>query len=42
MMVSQTFMSTFFWGTYVWFLVGFVMIAVPALVEIKKLITTKK
>lgn len=41
-MVSQTFMGAYFWGTYIWFLVGFLLIAVPAILEIKKLIFTKK
>lgn len=41
-MVSQNFMNVYFWGTYVWFLVGFVLIAVPAIMEIGKMISTKK
>lgn len=41
-MVSQTFMGIYFWGTYVWFLAGFLLIAGPALIEIKRMIFTKK
>jgi uncharacterized membrane protein len=41
-MVSQTFMGAYFWGTYIWFTVGFLLIAVPAIMEITKIISTKK
>ncbi|WP_264373327.1 hypothetical protein [Sinanaerobacter chloroacetimidivorans] len=41
-MVSETFMSVYFWGTYVWFLAGFLLISIPALIEIKKMMSTKK
>jgi hypothetical protein len=41
-MVSQTFMGIYFWGTYIWFLAGFVLIAGPAILEIKRMIFTKK
>jgi len=41
-MVSQTFMGVYFWGTYIWFLAGFLLIAVPAIIEIRKMIFTKK
>lgn len=41
-MVSQTFMGVYFWGTYIWFLAGFLLIAIPAIAEIGKMISTKK
>lgn len=41
-MVSQTFMGIYFWGTYIWFAVGFLLIAIPALIEIKKMVSSKK
>lgn len=36
-MVSKTFMEFYFWGAYIWFVVGFLLIAIPAIGEIKKL-----
>ena len=41
-MVSQTFMNVYFWGTYIWFAIGFLLIAGPAILEIKNIIFTKK
>lgn len=41
-MVSQSFIGIYFWGTYAWFLAGFLMISIPAIIEIKKLMFTKK
>lgn len=37
-MISQTFMGIYFWGAYGWFVVGFLLIAIPAIVEIRKLL----
>jgi len=41
-MVSQTFLGAYFWGTYAWFAIGFLLIAIPAIAEIGKLLSTKK
>ena len=41
-MISEAFMKVYFWGAYIWFAAGFLLIAVPALGEIKKLLFTKQ
>jgi len=41
-MISKTFMEIYFWGAYIWFAVGFVIIAVPAIMEIKRIIVGDK
>jgi len=40
-MLSETSLGIYFWGVYVWFAVGVVAIAVPALMEIKNLLAKK-
>ena len=39
-MISETFMKVYFWGAYVWFAIGFLLIAIPAIGEIKKILFT--
>ena len=39
-MISQTTLTIFFIFAFVWFCVGFVLIAVPAIREIKNIIST--
>ncbi len=41
-MISENALGIYFWGTYAWFFVGFLLIAIPAIIEIKKIIFTKK
>lgn len=41
-MISELFMKVYFWGSYFWFVAGFVLIAIPAIGEIKKLLFTKE
>ena len=33
-MISQTALSCYLWGAYIWFTVGVIMIAVPAIKEL--------
>ncbi len=41
-MASQGFVGAYFWGVYVWFVVGIVLIAVPAIGEIVRTIKAQK
>ncbi len=36
-MISQKFMEFYYWGSYLWFAAVFVVIAIPAVIQIKKL-----
>ena len=40
-MVSETFVGTYFWGVYIWFAIGVLLIAIPAIFEIGRVITKK-
>ena len=40
-MVSEAFVGTYFWGVYVWFVVGALLIGIPAIAEIIKIIGNK-
>lgn len=40
-MLSETALGIYYWGVYVWFVVGVVAIAIPAIVEIKNLLAKK-
>lgn len=40
-MISQMFMTVYFYGAYIWFLVGFLVIAIPAIMEISKMVLIK-
>jgi len=37
-MISETFMKIYFIGAYAWFATGFLLIAIPAIAEIRKLL----
>ena len=41
-MISESTLSVVLWGTYVWFIVGFLLIAVPAIKELGELLFKKK
>ena len=38
-MLSQTSLTVYFWGAYVWLIIGFVTIGGPAIVELYKIFT---
>ncbi len=38
-MISETFLGAYFWGVYGWFTLGVLMIGIPAIFELKKLIS---
>jgi len=40
-MLSQTLLGVYFWGVYVWFVCGAVLIGIPAIVEVVKLLFKK-
>lgn len=33
-MMSQTGLAAYFWGVYVWYVLGFLAVAIPAIMEI--------
>ena len=41
-MISESTLSVILWGTYGWFIVGFLLIAVPAVKELAELLFKKK
>lgn len=41
-MVSQSFLTAYFWGAYFWFWVGFLIVAVAAIKEIINIIFRRK
>lgn len=41
-MASQGFVGAYFWGVYVWFVVGIVLIAVPAISEIARTVKAQR
>lgn len=41
-MISEAFMNTYFWGVYIWFVAGFLLIAIPAVPEVVKILFAEK
>lgn len=41
-MLSQGALGIYFWGAYVWLIIGFVTIGVPAIVELGKTFSGNK
>ena len=41
-MMSEKALGIYFWGAYIWFVIGFVLIAFPAIYEVYKLLFVKK
>ncbi|HVI39027.1 MAG TPA: hypothetical protein VM577_00045 [Anaerovoracaceae bacterium] len=41
-MIDLTFLQVYYWGAYLWFIGAFLILAVPAAIELKKLLFTKK
>ena len=41
-MVSQTFLGVYFWGVYIWFVCGALLIAIPAVIEIGRMLFKNK
>jgi len=41
-MITERFMEIYFWGCLVWFAGLFVVLAIPAAREVKKLLSAKK
>ena len=41
-MLSQTSLGVYFWGAYVWLIVGFLSIGVPAVIDMYKIFTNSK
>jgi|GEM_PF-1073083 len=41
-MMNQSELGVYFWGVYIWFAVGFFLIAVPAIIEIIKIFSGGK
>lgn len=40
-MVSESFLQIYFWGVYAWFVIGAVLIGLPAIKEIANLLKKK-
>jgi len=40
-MVSQTFLGIYFWGVYVWFVAGVLIIGIPAIIQVGKMLSKK-
>ena len=36
-MLSETALGAYFWGIYIWFVVGFLLVAIPAIIEVGKM-----
>jgi hypothetical protein len=40
-MASEAFVGGYFWGVYVWFVLGVLLIGIPAICEIARVIRNK-
>jgi hypothetical protein len=40
-MISETFLGIYFWGTYIWFLVGVLLIGIPATIQLYRIFKKK-
>ena len=40
-MISESTLSIVLWGSYAWFIVGFVLIAIPAIKELAEILFKK-
>lgn len=41
-MLSESALGAYFWGVYIWFVIGFLLIAVPAIREIAMILAGLK
>jgi TRAP-type C4-dicarboxylate transport system permease small subunit len=41
-MLSEGALGAYFWGVYIWFVVGFFLIAIPAVIELFKIFSGPK
>lgn len=39
-MISETGLKIFYWGIYIWFIIGFITIAGPAIYELSKMFSS--
>lgn len=36
-MMSESALSAYFWGAYVWFVLGFLAVGIPAILEVRRM-----
>jgi uncharacterized membrane protein len=41
-MLNETGLGIYFWGSYIWLIVGFITIGVPAIVELYRVFSSTK
>jgi len=40
-MISEAFLGAYFWGVYIWFVVGTLAVGIPAIIQLFKMFTGK-